>query len=313
MDLTSTPKRALLRMLAQYCSSPEEAAHLVKLASPEGACVCFAFATIPFSQASTPSRTGKSEFQAVIEDALPSFLELLEMFPSCNPPFERVLEHLPPLQPRYYSAASTPLASPALLRFALSLVEIVPVRRVVEDTTKGRMSREGVCSGWLRKLAEEQGYIVPLQSSSLSCTSCSCSSISPSPLKDNMKVPLFLKQNPAFCLPTDLSIPLIMIGPGTGVAPFIGYLLHRELLLATLSEGTKVEETWLFFGCRNKEADFIYQADMERLNQAGVLTRLVTAFSRDAEEIVYVQDKLVEHAKEIFEMMSRGGRLYICG
>lgn len=120
------------------------------------------------------------------------------------------------------------------------------------------------------------------------------------------KVSIFVQENPNFKLPQSNDTPIIMVGPGTGVAPFRAFLEEREELGAS-------GKSWLFFGDRHFVTDFLYQTDWQRMLQDGVLTKLDVAFSRDSEEKVYVQHRLKEHAQELYSWIEEGAYLYICG
>lgn len=120
------------------------------------------------------------------------------------------------------------------------------------------------------------------------------------------KVSIFVQENPNFKLPQNNDAPIILIGPGTGVAPFRAFLEEREELGA---QG----KSWLFFGDRNYVTDFLYQTDWQRMLQDGVLTNLEVAFSRDTEEKVYVQHRLKQHAAELYAWIEEGAYIYICG
>ena len=120
------------------------------------------------------------------------------------------------------------------------------------------------------------------------------------------KVSIFVQENPNFKLPQNNDAPIIMVGPGTGVAPFRAFLEEREEIGAA-------GKSWLFFGDRNYVTDFLYQTDWQRMLQDGVLTHLEVAFSRDSEEKVYVQHRLKEHAAELYSWIEEGAYIYICG
>ncbi len=119
-------------------------------------------------------------------------------------------------------------------------------------------------------------------------------------------VPVYVEKNPHFRLPTDPDARTIMIGPGTGVAPFRAFLQERE-------ETGAGGENWLFFGDRNFRSDFLYQTEMQRFLKTGVLNRLDVAFSRDQAEKVYVQDRIREKADEVFRWLGDGAHVYVCG
>lgn len=117
---------------------------------------------------------------------------------------------------------------------------------------------------------------------------------------------IFIQQNPNFKLPNDPDVPLIMIGPGTGVAPFRAFLAERE-------ESGARGDTWLFYGDQHFHTDFLYQIEFQRWLKDGVLTRMDVAFSRDTPEKVYVQHRMLEKRRELFEWLERGAVVYVCG
>ncbi|WP_405234450.1 assimilatory sulfite reductase (NADPH) flavoprotein subunit [Lentisalinibacter salinarum] len=115
-----------------------------------------------------------------------------------------------------------------------------------------------------------------------------------------------IEPNPRFRLPADGSAPVVMIGPGTGVAPFRAFLEHREALGA---DG----RNWLFFGDRRFASDFLYQIEWARFRKRGVLDRMDVAFSRDQADKVYVQHRLREHARDLYAWLEEGAHVYVCG
>ncbi|WP_410515155.1 assimilatory sulfite reductase (NADPH) flavoprotein subunit [Paenibacillus sp. BR2-3] len=119
-------------------------------------------------------------------------------------------------------------------------------------------------------------------------------------------LPIYIQHNQNFKLPSNPDVPVIMIGPGTGVAPFRSFLEEREELGA---QG----KTWLFFGDRHFVTDFLYQKEWQRMLKDGVLTKLDVAFSRDADEKVYVQHRILEKSRELYEWLQEGAHIYICG
>ena len=119
-------------------------------------------------------------------------------------------------------------------------------------------------------------------------------------------LPVFVEPNARFRLPADPDAPVIMIGPGTGVAPFRAFVQHRE------AQGA-LGETWLFFGDRNFSSDFLYQLEWRRALKRGALTRLDVAFSRDQDEKFYVQTRMRERRSEIFRWLEEGAYVYVCG
>jgi len=120
------------------------------------------------------------------------------------------------------------------------------------------------------------------------------------------KIKCFFSPNKSFSVPENSNAPMIMVGPGTGIAPFRAFLEER---VATKAEG----DNWLFFGDRNSETDFLYQDEIETMQGTGLLTRLDLAFSRDQSEKIYVQDRMLENAKELFAWLERGAYFFICG
>lgn len=119
-------------------------------------------------------------------------------------------------------------------------------------------------------------------------------------------LPVYVQRNDNFKLPADPETPLIMIGPGTGIAPFRSFLEEREELE---SEG----ETWLFFGDQHYVTDFLYQVEWQQWLNNGTLTRMDVAFSRDSEEKVYVQHRMLEKSQELYEWLEKGAVVYVCG
>ncbi|MGG1516167.1 assimilatory sulfite reductase (NADPH) flavoprotein subunit [Paenibacillus oryzisoli] len=119
-------------------------------------------------------------------------------------------------------------------------------------------------------------------------------------------VPVYIQNNPNFKLPAEGDTPLIMIGPGTGVAPFRSFLAERE---ETGAEG----KTWLFYGDQHFSTDFLYQIEWQRWLKDGVLTKLDVAFSRDTDQKVYVQHRMLENSRELYEWLEAGAAVYICG
>lgn len=119
-------------------------------------------------------------------------------------------------------------------------------------------------------------------------------------------LPVFIQHNPNFKLPSDPNTKIIMIGPGTGVAPFRAFLSERE---ETGAQG----ETWLFYGDQHFTTDFLYQVEWQRWLKDGVLTRMDVAFSRDTEQKVYVQHRMLEHSQELYAWLEQGAVVYVCG
>ncbi|OQR81495.1 NADPH-cytochrome P450 reductase, partial [Thraustotheca clavata] len=252
LDLVALPKKATLRALASYCTNAIEKTRLNWLSSKDGG----------------------NDFRAFIDAQYLSIVEILALFPSCQPPLNHVLSLFPRLSPRYYSIASSPLTSPSSVSIAFTVVEY----------TYGNIPRKGLCSTWLNALAK------PLLEKSG---------------KPTAKVPIFLKPATDFILPSDASLPLVLIGPGTGVAPFMGFLEHR----AAQTTGGPIH---LFFGCRSRTQDYLFQFELEKYHAKGTLTSLFTAFSRDQAEKHYVTHELIKNGALVYASLVNG-HVYVCG
>lgn len=209
-------------------------------------------------------------FQSFIVDACRHVTHILEDLPSCKPAIDHLLELLPRLQPRFYSISSSS-------RVHKDRIHITAV--VVEYTTKTGRINKGVATTWLQ------------------------------PMTPGAKVPCFVRRS-QFRLPNRPQTPVIMIGPGTGLAPFRGFIQERAW---QKEEGKEVGETHLFFGCRHQAKDYIYREELEKFVSDGVLT-LHTAFSRDGPTKIYVTDRMRENAEDIWKLIGdQGAHLYVCG
>lgn len=176
------------------------------------------------------------------------------------------LAALPPLKPRAYSIASSQMAVGDEVHLTVALLRSAPLG----------IARTGLASGQLARLNEGQELSVSLQ------------------------------RNPRFALPADSSRDAIMVGPGTGVAPFRGFLQQR---VASGASG----RNWLFFGHRHLRDEFLYQTEWLQALKRGQLQRLEVAFSRDQPERIYVQHRIAERARELVEWIDAGAHLYVCG
>src|SRR5690606_40481067 len=123
---------------------------------------------------------------------------------------------------------------------------------------------------------------------------------------DDAVAPIYLHRNPNFRLPTDPDLPIVMIGPGTGVAPFRGFIAERE---AQSARG----KNWLFFGERHFRTDFLYQAEWLDYRKRGVLHRIERAFSRDQKDKSYVQHRILTHVRECSDAQTPGAHVFACG
>ena len=286
LEIRAVPKKALIRVLVEYAEDPQEKRRLQELCSKQGS----------------------NDYHAFVREPSISLLEILKAFPSCKPPFERLLEHLPHLSPRPYSVSSSPLSDSCRLHFVFNVVEFPPI----EDL---RHNRQGVCTGWLSKVTE----VMRSKGKDHDNLTNSFKNLSLSNQSSNkgIQVPVSPRKNPGFKLPEDLKVPIIMIGPGTGVAPFVGFLEHRKLQIESCHGNKEKGETWLFYGCRNREKDFLYKEELETYHQSGILNHLIVSFSRensDTSSPHYVQDNLKLHSTEIGKLLFDGNAVvYVCG
>ncbi len=328
IDLSSSLIRStVLRMMAERCTDILDRARLHLLSSA----------------------SGKAEYQALFENQKINFAEALKLFPSCMPTFADLVNFLPTIAPRYYSIIGSPMESPSQFEICF---------RVVEDkikyggdsalpaTTDYRVVK-GLCTSWLEDIVQMQ---MKKQISSFTFQ-------------------IFLRNSAEFRLPSALDKPIIMIGPGTGVAPFIGFVRHRynqlkaqktktsevatgywrggiefEDLDDDLDENNIIEnkldedssssntdqgtsngnnnnegnpgQNILYFGCRNRNEDYIFKDEIEQMLKEDKLNHLRVAFSReDPNKKVYVQDHLWEDRDVLVRLLVDEGKanVYVCG
>ncbi len=194
-------------------------------------------------------------------------LDLLNLNPSLTFDVTEVISWLKPLQHRAYSISSSPKAYDGEVHLT-----VAAVRWMHESRAHG-----GVCSTFL---ADH----VPTGATA----------------------GIFMSPNKSFRVPEDNSVPMIMVGPGTGIAPFRAFLEERRARGATGSN-------WLFFGDQHRASDFIYKDEINAFSTDGVLTRLDLAFSRDQAEKIYVQHRMTENGKDLYAQLQEGGYFYVCG
>jgi sulfite reductase (NADPH) flavoprotein alpha-component len=223
------------------------------------------------------SRSGDATLNGLLQgtdkDALSDYLwgrdvlDLLLQYPDMDISAAEFLRLLKPLQHRAYSISSSSLLHPESVHLTVASVRY---------DAHGR-SHKGVCSTYLADLVSNE-----------------------------TPVNVFFTPNNSFRVPQDDQLPMIMVGPGTGIAPFRAFLQERA--------GRKASgKNWLFFGDRNAATDFIYRDEIEAYQASGLLTRLDLAFSRDQAEKIYVQDRMREHGVELFAWLEQGGYFFVCG
>jgi sulfite reductase (NADPH) flavoprotein alpha-component len=195
-------------------------------------------------------------------------LDFLKGYPAARFTASELVGFLRKLQPRLYSISSSPKAHPGQVHLTVA---------VVRYDSHGR-ERKGVCSTFLAERAEGSA----------------------------ISVPVFVQPSHGFRLPSDGNTPVIMIGPGTGIAPFRAFLEERR---ETGAKG----QNWLFFGDQKISQDFLYQEELEAMVKSSHLHRLDTAFSRDQAEKVYVQNRMLEQGPLLWKWLEQGAHLYVCG
>ncbi|WP_440604562.1 bifunctional cytochrome P450/NADPH--P450 reductase [Bacillus sp. GB_SG_008] len=224
----------------------------------------------------------KYELEALLEDGVYqdqilkkhiSMLDLLEKYEACEIPFDRFLELLPALKPRYYSISSSPLVAQDRLSITVGVVS--------GSAWSGQGEYKGVASNYLAQCHNEE------------------------------EITCFVRTPESrFQLPEDLEIPIIMVGPGTGVAPFRGFLQTRRV---QKQKGVNLGEAHLYFGCRHPEKDYLYRTELEKDEIDGLLS-LHTAFSRwEGHPKTYVQHLMKQDGANLISLLDNGAYLYICG
>lgn len=207
------------------------------------------------------------------KDALENFLwgrdtlDLLDLGDGQLFTAEEFVDQLKPLQHRAYSISSSPKAHNDEVHLTVA---------AVRWAYEGR-EHKGVCSTFLADVT-----------------------------KEGDELPIFMSPNRSFRIPSDNDVPMIMVGPGTGIAPFRAFLEERREIGAN-------GKNWLFFGDQHRAEDFIYEDEIGQMSNDGILNRLDLAFSRDQSEKIYVQSRMLENGKELFAWLEEGGYFYVCG
>lgn len=221
------------------------------------------------------SPEGRHDFAASVATPQLSIYDIALTFPSLCPPLEALVQILPRLAPRAYTIASSSVVDP---RHVAICVSVLDTAKQLGPTPNRRLA--GVASNYLSRAAVGSFVQCYVRTST-------------------------------FKLPADGLRPVILIGPGTGVAPMRAFIHERA---AALAAGARLGPALLFFGCRRKDEDYIYRDELEEAKRDGTLEDLILAFSRQEAGKVYVQHRLEEHGKRIWELMSRDkAYIYVCG
>lgn len=199
--------------------------------------------------------------------------DILRTFPAARLTTSQLLPVLKPLLHRLYSISSSPLEHSKRVQATIAEVKYSAHKR----------DRVGVCSTYTSER-----------------------------IKVGSHVPIFMHTNPDFRLPTDMTTPIIMVGPGTGLAPFRSFIAERLLRSSQQAAGPPPGHMLLFFGCRHRDQDYLYRSQLEEWAAGGHVT-LVTAFSREQGQKVYVQNRMAEHGDLVWDLLQKGGHFYICG
>ncbi|KAK4008203.1 hypothetical protein OUZ56_013355 [Daphnia magna] len=271
-EIRSVPRKAFIRILAEFSSDDAQKRRLLELCSLQGS----------------------DDYTRLVRQPELNVLDFLNTFPSCHPPVERLLEQLPRLLARPYSLSSSPLKDPTSASFIFNVVEFP-----IQD---GRTyERKGVATGELSRMLDK-------------IKTGPTDSVGPNANGRGFSLSVFLRTNSGFSLPKSSETPLILIGPGTGVAPFLGFLAHREELVKR-DPSLTCGPIWLFYGCRNRDHDYLFKDDLERWHSMGILTRLLVTFSREDKpsQPKYVQELIQLYAASLVKLIDKGACVYVCG
>lgn len=307
IDITSVVKKRILAKLSQVTDDENESKALQLMASK--------------------SQEGETLYKEFVEKYVLNYGHILELFPSCKPTLEDILGMCDSMVPRYYSVCSSPMTAVDRLSIAFSVVDYCAETHPFLSGISQR--RRGLATQYLELLSAP--FLANCkESSSL-----------------DLKISVFPKPSIDFRLPKSSTVPLILIGPGTGVAPFIGFIEHRQHLLeqkklldAQAEQGvwrggfeisdeaeekesgsgndlssSKSTKTVLFFGCKWPTHDYLFKNELEEFVKKGSLTSLHTAFSRaENQEKQYVQHIMKTVGKDIVDMIcNENAAVYVCG
>ncbi|KAG7399021.1 hypothetical protein PHYBOEH_009912 [Phytophthora boehmeriae] len=274
LAINSAPRKGPLKQLAFFASNPDERAELVHLASKEG----------------------KDQYQSWVLDEERSFVDVLEHFRSVQLPLQALLYVVPFLLPRYYTISSSSLVNPQRVHATVSLIE--------SAKSDGRVFR-GVCSNYLGQLQPLHGHKDDKKKRDSR------------PGEQGIKKPrewpsarIFMRAS-TFRLPQNPLTPIILIGPGTGIAPMRAFLHERA---KQQEDGVEIGKSIMYFGCRRRDEDFIYKDELDGFQKNGVLNELHLAFSREQEKKVYVQHLLLNNGQTTWDLIrDHDAHIYVCG
>ncbi|XP_004925494.1 methionine synthase reductase isoform X2 [Bombyx mori] len=239
------------------------------------------------------SKEGSTAYKTHILNKQINILDIFTLFPSCKPPIEVLLSYLPKLLPRPYSIVNSYLEDSNAIKICFSVMNLGNNRR-------------GLTTGLLEDHILNKNINLEHSLNDLCLTDHK--------QRSEFKVPIYMRKNiSGFSLSENLETPLIFIGPGTGVAPFIGFLQEIEYAKKKNSKG-KFGTVDLFFGCRNPELDFIYEKELKGFLSRNVLNSLNVSFSRvDNNEVKYVQDAVMNEGEKIAQLIKDGANIFVCG
>ncbi|KAI9287299.1 hypothetical protein BC943DRAFT_358554 [Umbelopsis sp. AD052] len=283
LDINVAPTRPLLASIAQFAPSEQGKAFLERLSKD------------------------KEEYKQVVADACRNLAEVLQLADGqagafSSIPFDYIVEGISRLQPRYYSISSSAMESP-------SVISATAVTLAYNPTSTPDRTVWGVGTNYLWALHQatykdsDKGVYHP---------EYYVKGPRDAYFTDNVpRVPIHVRKS-NFKLPRNPSVPVIMVGPGTGVAPFRGFVHERAF---QKGHGKPVGTTLLFYGCRRSDEDFLYRDEWPGLFETlGGESRIITAFSREGAEKVYVQHRLRENAQQVWDLIDKqGAYIYVCG
>ncbi|KAJ0402117.1 hypothetical protein ATCC90586_002659 [Pythium insidiosum] len=274
LAINSAPRKGPLKQMAYYARDESERARLLHLSSKEG----------------------KDDYQQWVLDDERSFVDVFAHFTSVRVPLGALIELVPYQQPRYYTISSSSLVNPQRVHITVSIIS--------NKKSDGRVFR-GVCTNHLAGL------------SPLGDHSSKKKKRDSRPGEQGVKKPrewpsarVFVRPS-TFRLPKDPQTPVILIGPGTGIAPMRAFLHERDQMQ---KNGVTLGRCIMYFGCRRRDEDYIYRDELERFQSNGVLTDLHLAFSREQAQKVYVQHLLEQQGADVWNLINEhNAHIYVCG